>query len=64
MAIALDSPRRSMPKPRRKIPDKLIYEIMDGEFIYCKGYRDVLSGKKTDEIVGQVRYKQLWLLIS
>ena len=53
MAIALDSPRRPVPKPRRRIPDKLIYEIMDGEPIYRKGYRDVLSGKKTiEEIMG------------
>ena len=53
MATALDSPRRPVPKPRRKIPDKLIYEIMDGKPIYRKGYRDVLSGKKTvEEIMG------------
>lgn len=53
MAIALDSPRRPAPKPRRKIPDALIYEIMDGTPIYRKGYRDVLSGKKTiEEIMG------------
>lgn len=64
MAIALDIPRRPVPKPQRKIPDKLIYEIMDGESIYCKGYRDVLLGKKTDEIMGPVRYRHLWLLIS
>jgi hypothetical protein len=32
-------------KKRRKIPDALIYEIVDGRPIYYKGYRDVLSGK-------------------
>lgn len=53
MAIALDSPRRPVPRPRRKIPDALIYEIMDGKPVYRKGYRDVLSGKKTiEEIMG------------
>lgn len=53
MAIAYDSPRRPLPKPRRKIPDSLIYEIMDGKPIYRKGYRDVLAGKKTlEEIMG------------
>lgn len=53
MAIALDSPRRPVPKPRKRVPDALIYEIMDGKPIYRKGYRDVLSGKKTiEEIMG------------
>jgi hypothetical protein len=53
MAIAYDAPRRPLPKPRRKIPESLIYEIMDGKPIYRKGYRDVLSGKKTiEEIMG------------
>jgi hypothetical protein len=53
MAIAHDMPRRPLPKPRRKIPEILIYEIMDGKPIYRKGYRDVLSGKKTiEEIMG------------
>lgn len=53
MAIAYDAPRRPLPKPRRKIPDSLIYEIMDGKPIYRKGYRDVVSGKKTlEEILG------------
>ena len=47
MIIALDSPRRPVPKPRKRVPDALIYEIMDGVPIYRKGYRDVLSGKKT-----------------
>ncbi|MFD2572895.1 Uma2 family endonuclease [Spirosoma soli] len=53
MAIAYDAPRRPAPKPRRKIPDSLIYEIMDGKPVYRKGYRDVLSGIKTvEEIMG------------
>ena len=51
--VALDSPRRTAPKSRKRVPDALIYEIMDGKPIYRKGYRDVLSGKKTiDEIMG------------
>lgn len=53
MAVALTGPRRVAPKPKQKIPDYLIYEIMDGKPIYYKGYRDVLSGKKTiTEIMG------------
>lgn len=51
--VALDSPRRPVPKPRKKVPDALIYEVMDGQPIYRKGYRDVLAGKKTiEEIMG------------
>ena len=53
MTIAYDTPRRPLPKPKGKIPDALIYEIMDGKPVYRKGYRDVLSGKKTiEEIMG------------
>lgn len=53
MAVAYDTPRRPAPRPKGKIPDALIYEIMDGKPIYRKGYRDVLSGKKTlEEIRG------------
>ena len=53
MAVALTGPRRVAPKPKQKIPDYLIYEIIDGKPIYYKGYRDVLTGKKTNtEIMG------------
>jgi hypothetical protein len=53
MAVAYDTPRRPAPRPKGKIPESLIYEIMDGKPIYRKGYRDVLSGKKTiEEIMG------------
>ena len=47
--VALDSPRCPVPKPRKKVSDALIYEIMDGQPIYRKGHRDVLAGKKTIE---------------
>ncbi|ADB41017.1 hypothetical protein [Spirosoma linguale] len=53
MAVAYDTPRRPAPRPKGKIPESLIYEIMDGKPIYRKGYRDVVSGKKTlEEIRG------------
>ena len=53
MAIAHPQPRPVPPRPKGKIPDALIYEVMDGKAIYRKGYRDVLSGKKTiEEIMG------------
>lgn len=41
------------PKRRRKVPEALIYEIMDGEPVYYKNYKQVLAGKKTlEEIMG------------
>ncbi|TAE30866.1 MAG: Uma2 family endonuclease [Cytophagales bacterium] len=33
----------------RTIPQALIYEMWDGKPVYYKGYRDVLTGKKTVE---------------
>jgi Uma2 family endonuclease len=41
------------PKPRKKVPDYLIYEIIDGKPIHYRGYRAVLAGKKsTADIMG------------
>ncbi|MCE7042919.1 Uma2 family endonuclease [Dyadobacter sp. CY312] len=35
------------------IPDSLIYEVMDGEPLYYRGYKDVLNNKKSlDDIMG------------
>lgn len=43
----------SVKKSRIKVPDYLIYEIMDGEPIHYLGYKDVLTGTKTfTEIMG------------
>ncbi|WP_332368381.1 hypothetical protein [Spirosoma telluris] len=40
-------------KPKAKVPEYLIYEIMDGKPIHYKGYRAVLAGTKTfSEIMG------------
>lgn len=40
-------------KKKEKIPDYLIYEVMDGKPYYRKGYRDVLNKTKTlEEIMG------------
>ncbi len=40
-------------KPRLKVPDYLVYELIDGKPIYYKGYREVMSGEKTfSEIMG------------
>ena len=49
---ALDTPRKVRKSPG-KIPENLIYEIMDGKPVYYKGFREVMSGKKTiSEIMG------------
>jgi Uma2 family endonuclease len=51
----LTKPRRTAASPprSRNVPKALIYEIMDGEPIYYRGYREVLNGKKTiEEIMG------------
>ncbi len=38
---------------KQKVPDYLVYEIMDGKPIYYKGYQEVLKKKKTlDDIIG------------
>lgn len=34
---------------KRKIPDSLVREIIDGKPFYYKGYKDVLRKKKTKE---------------
>lgn len=40
-------------RPKTKVPEYLIYEIMDGKPIHYKGYREVLAGtKKFSEIIG------------
>ena len=48
-------------KRHRKIPEALVYEIVDGKPIYFKGYRDVVNGKlKTEEIMPESSL-QAWL---
>lgn len=47
-------------KPKIKVPDCLIYEIMDGQPIHYKGYQDVLNGTKTaKEIMGSSSLQSL-----
>lgn len=44
---------KTVRKRQRKIPDALVYEIMDGQPIYYKGYKSVLNkSKKIDDIFG------------
>ena len=40
-------------KPKRNIPNYLVYEIMDGKPIYYRGYQSVLNKTKTlEQIMG------------
>lgn len=40
-------------KPKRKVPDYLVYEVMDGKPIYYRGYQSVLNKtKKLEDIMG------------
>jgi hypothetical protein len=46
------SPPRQKTRPtlrKRRIPDALIYEMVNAQAIYYRGYRDVLQGKKQAE---------------
>lgn len=45
-----------------KIPQALIYEVMDGKPLYFKGYKDVLNGNKTiEEIMATGKLQSLML---
>src|ERR1700712_5355178 len=38
---------------KRKVPDYLVYEVMDGKPIYYRGYQSVLNKTKTlEQIIG------------
>jgi Uma2 family endonuclease len=51
--VAFREPIRKKRIPIAKIPDRLVYEVMDGKPIFYKGYKEVLTGKKTySEIMG------------
>jgi hypothetical protein len=70
--IATANPRILLPKiPSKKIPNYLIYEIIDGKPVYYKNYRKVIDGTLTpEEIMGSsglqgiiIEYI-LWLLFN
>lgn len=45
--------RKAVKPITRKIPSQLVYEILDGQPIYYKGYKEVIQNKKTiEEIMG------------
>jgi Uma2 family endonuclease len=55
------APVQAQKKKSRKIPQALIYEIVDGKPIYYKGYRQVLNGKLRPEAVMAESSLQAWL---
>jgi hypothetical protein len=51
---------KKTPSRRKKIPDYLIREMIDGQPLYYKGYRDVLRKKKTvEEIMGSSSFQAI-----
>ncbi len=53
MTLVAEKKQTQTSRPPRKVPKEFIHEMMDGKPLYRKGYKEVLSGKKTfEEIVG------------
>ena len=64
MTLTLEAPKViSVPQKRtRKIPDYLVYEVMNGKPIYYRGYKHVLSGKlKFEDIMGASALQSFFL---
>lgn len=58
--LTAEKQKPKSPRVTRKIPESLIYEVMDGEPLYYKGYMEVVSGKKTiEEIMGSSTLQSL-----
>ncbi|MDZ7898360.1 MAG: hypothetical protein U5N85_10110 [Arcicella sp.] len=53
MVVTLERKSRIRVRSMPKIPEALVYETLDGKPFYYKGYKEVLSQKKTlEEIMG------------
>ena len=51
--LTVEKTLASRPRKEKKVPQHLIYEVMDGKPLYRRGYRDVLRKlKKTEDIMG------------
>ncbi len=63
MAVAEKMPvleKTATPKIAHTIPDYLVWEVLDGELLYRRGYKDVLRKLKTvEEIMGTSSYQSL-----
>lgn len=45
--------RKSIVRKKRKVPEALVYERLNGKDLYYKGYKEVINGTKTkEEIMG------------
>ena len=52
--------KKAMPKIAHTIPNYLVWEVLDGELLYRRGYKDVLRKLKTvEEIMGTSSYQSL-----
>ncbi len=51
-------------KKEKAIPESLIYEMVDGEPIYYRGYKDVINKKKTlEQIMGSSALQSLLVML-
>lgn len=47
-------------KPLQKVPNSLVWEVLDGQVLYRRGYKDVMKKLKTiEEIMGTSSYQSL-----
>ncbi len=58
MSVAVAEQKK---EAQKQIPEYLIYEVVKGQPIYYKGYKDVLSGTKTLEEIKTESILQSWL---
>jgi hypothetical protein len=47
-------------KPLQKVPNSLVWEVLDGQILYRRGYKDVMKKLKTiEEIMGTSSYQSI-----
>jgi Uma2 family endonuclease len=58
--IATENIKKPAPKRTRKVPANLIWEVLDGQPLYRRGYKSVMNKQKTiEEIMGTSSYQSL-----
>lgn len=58
--IATEDIKKPIPKRVRKVPANLIWEVLDGQPLYRRGYKAVMNKQKTiEEIMGTSSYQSL-----
>ena len=59
LKIASHSVEKAL-KPLQKVPNSLVWEVLDGQVLYRRGYKDVMKKLKTiEEIMGTSSYQSL-----